>query len=146
MKKVLATLLVAIVLVGVNTSIVHAQASFLFGVAVGAMATSGDTITAPSSAMIIYTMLYASERVKEPLSIQFASTNLMRFSRSGDGTGAYMMGSSIHALFRRVEPQSERFEVLQVVRVFDPADPSRAAFWFAYIPKQLVLPLGSVKK
>jgi hypothetical protein len=48
-------------------------------------------------------------------------------------------------LFARAVKDYQKYEILQVVRVFRGDAPYRAAIWFSYIEKEKVLPLTAQK-
>ena len=139
-------LILAVLLIGFAASRAYAQASFLFGLGAGMLLGSGGdgTTVAAAGATVIYGTPRVSERVKDPLGIKFASISVRPVSEDL-GNGSFRLskdvGITLFAMFARVEKNPERYEVLQVVRIFDGQYPYIAAFWFSYVPKESVIPL-----
>lgn len=138
MKRAISAFLLATVLIGASAQAAHAQISFLFGVAVGASLSGGDqVVNGGISGNTIYILPRVSERVKNPLSIQFAQFDFWQDANNG---------MSLYTMFKRVEPVAERYEVLEVVRMIKPANQAQAVFWFAYTEKSNVLSLEALPK
>lgn len=138
MKKAIVLLLLVLALIGVSAPVANAQISFLFGVAVGASLSGGDkVVNGGISGNTIYILPRVSERVKNPLSIQFAQFDFWQDANNG---------MSLYTMFKRVEPAAERYEVLEVLRMIKPANQAQAVFWFAYTEKGNVLPLEVLLK
>ena len=112
----------------------HSQ-NFALGLAMGAVLFDNGN-KAGASAMVIYTLPDASQRVKNPLDIRMVSV-YENFSVEYDNTGAKM---SLAELFGKTVVGYQQYEVLQIVRVFRGDMPQKAAIWFCYIEKNKILP------
>lgn len=138
MKRVISLLSLVLALIGASASVANAQISFLFGVAVGASLSGGDqVVNGGISGNTIYILPRVSERVKNPLSIQFAQFDFWQNANNS---------MSLYSMFKIVEPGAEGYEVLEVVRVIKPANQTQAVFWFAYTVKSNVLSLEVLPK
>jgi len=115
---------------------VRAQTSFLLGTAFGALL-FGDGDHTGTAATVIYTLPKASERVKNPLEIRMASIQGSFAHRYSN----YFGQRTLRELFGESVKNPEKYEIIQVVRVFTGESPQGAAIWFAYIEKESLLPL-----
>lgn len=150
MKK---TAVISALAVLLNVSLIraaYAQAGFVLGMVLGSSMSGGDEVIGSGNANILYVMPRAAERVKDPLKIRLRSTDILWFavdqSKSEFRNDRYTGGMHLRQIFARVEPNTESFEVLQVMRVFHPQHVSGASVWFAYTEKENVIPLKNLPK
>ncbi len=118
----------------------YAQGAFLGGFIGASLGSSSGTAVVNPLSMVIYEMPNTQARLKNPMGIrtQVFSEDLKR------GAGSKYAGQTLWELFRSVQPEPEKFEVLQVVRIISPkpndVDSAEVAFWFTYVQKKDVAP------
>jgi len=115
-----------------NAAPARSQVGFILGVTTGILF-SGDG-NHESSAIVLYTLADVSRRVKDPLGIRLSSISI-DYSRGG--MEDINCKKTFRELFSQQIEESEKYEILQIVRVFLG---TRACIWFAYIEKESVLP------
>lgn len=137
MKKTANALAMSALLISGLTVAQPAQGGgFLLGLATGAILFGGDETTVGNGSNIIYTLPRVSERVKDPLLIRLVSQEL-----SFDITGYGGAGKTLWELFKERVENADKFTILQIVRVFDESQQTRAAIWFAYTETTNIIPL-----
>lgn len=137
MKKVKNWMVILAVAVFIfNAAPARSQMSFVAGAIVGGLL-FGDGDRAGTAASIIYILPEASKRVKNPLEIRMASV----YGSFMTNYNKYIGQLTLRELFEKAVQDPKKYEILQVVRVFDGSSPHAAAIWFAYIEKESLLPL-----
>jgi hypothetical protein len=100
-----------------------------------------------SNPNIVFTMPQAAERIWNPMAIRIGSTTTHFFKKTlSDDPTLSSKGVTLWDLFKYIEDEPQKFEVIQVERVIvNPAsgnDATKATLWFTYIEKQFVLPIA----
>ncbi len=100
-----------------------------------------STETVAVSGTVVYRMAEASSRVKNPLMMKMGHvgvTTSIRYDQSGAKTREADVGRSFWDIFRQVEDQPEKFEIIQIVR-------DGGVVSFLYIEKEHVAPPSWVR-
>lgn len=114
MKRFILTILCASIF-GIAPPQTHAQASFLLGMAAGAVLFDDGTQHGGSSPSVLYTLAYASERVIDPLEIKLVVTPPKGFTT--EYPTKYNAGKSLRSLFHENVKNAEAYVILQAVRI-----------------------------
>lgn len=142
MLKFLATFSLALTLL-LPAPVASAQC-LLCGVIGFALGSAGGDQYGAGGGNIIYIAPRISERLRvDPLQVRIVASDLLLMQSSQIRRG-YQGGGTIQDIFAASVPESEKYTVLEVVRVIDPGSNWRANFWFAYIEKEHLRPLSEL--
>ncbi len=149
MRKLIGGI-VGLALLASAPSVAQAQCLLcgIVGFAIGASVSSSDPANAANpdvsgnGGAILYIAPRISERINEPLAVHIASSLSSGFS-DGKERNWYRkwQGSTIQEIFDRTVDHSDRYVILEVMRVIQPSEVEAAVFWFAYLEKNKVVPL-----
>jgi hypothetical protein len=135
MKQVKSLMAIIVVMVLAFSAVPAHSQTGVSGTTPGALL-FGDGSYSDTAATVIYTISNVSERVKNPLEIRMAST----WGCFKNGDMGFTGHPTLRELFERAVKDSQKYEVLQVVRALSETS-SYATIWFAYIEKESILPL-----
>jgi len=137
MKKINGLLAILVVLAFVfSAAPARSQGGFILGLATGSLLFGDGDRTGGSAATVIYTFPEVSKRVKNPLAIRMVSIVGNFYYHNSSYIGKF----TLQELFETEVKDPQKFEILQVVRVFHGSSPEAAAVWFAYTGKENLLP------
>ncbi|MBI4050112.1 MAG: hypothetical protein HY398_01540 [Candidatus Doudnabacteria bacterium] len=124
-----------------------AQLSFIGGVIVGSILTGDNkSVLAGDGVTILYTLPGIAARVKNPLMVKQASIWVSFDTAPFEGKYQCKFSSrgksvALYEIFKCAEGESEKFELLQVLRVNHPQNSNSATIWFVYLEKKAVAPM-----